>query len=83
MNVYHGSDTLDGVTYKKWDVNDSGYLMYLLTLSENPNEGEDGKITINVSKDSFLEYDNSVDASKYYNTTTDYILGLTDNPEKT
>ena len=37
----NGTYTLDGVTYKKWDVNDSGYLMYLLTLSENPNEGEE------------------------------------------
>lgn len=37
----NGTYTLEGVTYKKWDVNDYGYLMYLLTLSENPNEGEE------------------------------------------
>ena len=37
----NGTYNLNGVTYKKWDVNDQGNLMYLLTLSENPNAGEE------------------------------------------
>jgi hypothetical protein len=39
--VLNGTYVLDGVTYKKWDAYDSDYHMYILTLSENPKEGED------------------------------------------
>lgn len=39
--VLNGTYVLGGVTYKKWDAYDGDYHMYILTLSENPKDGED------------------------------------------
>ena len=40
----NGTYTLDGVTYKKWDAYSYGELLYILTMSENPSEGDEAII---------------------------------------